>query len=92
MSNPLVELQHDPNLILEGAGHSYRYHGVDREPNLAAIEEIEAFMSERYSDFHRFCNFTTNKDGTMSIRFLAYYSPIFIGVAYLRVDEVVKDE
>lgn len=88
MSNPILKYQNEPALTLENAGHGYRYYGVNREPNLKAIKEIEAYMNELYSDFYKFCNFKTNKDGTKSIRFLAHYSSSFIGIAYLRVDEI----
>lgn len=86
MSNPLLKHQDSSNLIIENAGHGYRYYGVDREPNKEVIKEIEDFMSEKLPRyFHRFCNFKTNKDGTKSVRFLAHYSPSFIGVDYLPV-------
>lgn len=87
--NPIIKHQNTSSLTLEKAGHAFRYYGVDREgANSEPIAEIEAYMEKLYSDFHKFCNFKTNKDGTKSIRFLAHYSPSFIGVAYLRVDEI----
>jgi hypothetical protein len=91
MENPILKYQHNPELILENAGHSFRYYGVDREPNQIAIKEIEDFLSDEWEDFHKFCNFKTNKDGTMSIRFLSHWSPMFIGVSYERVDDLFDD-
>jgi hypothetical protein len=88
MENPIVKYQHNPELILENAGHMFRYYGVDRESNPVAIKEIEDYLSNIWEDFDKFCNFKTNKDGTMSIRFLSYWSPMFIGVAYERVNDM----
>ena len=87
-TNPVLKHQNNPDLLLEDAGHTYRYYGVDRNK---ATEEIEEYLSGIWTGFSHFCNYKTNKDGTKSIRFLCHYSDSFIGVAYERVDTFEKE-
>lgn len=87
MTNPVLKYQDVSSLLLEGAGQTYCYYGVDRnEHTLPMIQEIETYLSSKWEDFSVFCNYKTNKDGTKSIRFLCHYSDSFIGVAYERLD------
>lgn len=70
-----------PSLNLVGAGHTYRYFGVDREPNIEDIKVLESILVKWCPDLVSFSNFTGTEPN--KIRVQVRYSPNFTGVHYL---------
>lgn len=77
----VAELSKNPSLNLKGATHTYRYFGVDREPNIKNIELLESILIKWCPSLVKFSNFTADEPNR--IRIQAKYSDYFTGVHYL---------
>jgi len=74
-----------PMLNIVGAGHEFRYYGVDREENAENIEIIEEIVKKICPDMVSFSNFTGKSPNR--IRIQAHYSSSFVGVHYLYIPD-----
>jgi len=77
----VAQLSKKPELIIDSAGHGFRYYGVDRKSNKEDIELLEEILIKWCPDLISFSNFTANTPPR--IRIQIKYSEVFTGVHYL---------
>lgn len=92
----LLEIQKEfPKLTLQNKGYEYIGKNNLTQEELEAFKEVEDILRKHIVDFVEFTNFRYSTDKTkfenrLAIRLQYKYSPMFTGVGYLFVDELLN--
>ena len=87
----LLALQNThPILTFQNNGFEYIDKSKFTEADQKAFDEISNLLKNHISGFSKFFNFYLNKSKEICLRFDYAWSPIFTGVGYLKLTELLN--